>query len=304
VPAPAPDVPPLRGPGGSPLDAPVVVACSGGPDSLGLLVLAARDALDPIAVHVDHGLRPGAAAEAQVVHEAANRLGVRARSVSVRVTPGPNLEARAREARYDALEAARVESGATALLTAHTADDHAETVLLNLLRGSGLSGLAGIPAVHGTVVRPVLGLRRDELRAVAATLDVVPVDDPSNRDEAHRRNWVRHTVLPLLAEGAGRDLVPVLTRQAAVMAEDAALLDALADELLEAAGRAEPEVAVLRAAPPALVRRALRRWIGPPWPSLAELARIDAVVAGERRAAELEGGRRVSRHGGRLTRTG
>ena len=179
-----------------------------------------------------------------------------------------------------------------------------ETVLLNLLRGSGLSGLAGIPAVHGTVVRPVLGLRRDELRAVAATLDVVPVDDPSNRDEAHRRNWVRHTVLPLLAEGAGRDLVPVLTRQAAVMAEDAALLDALADELLEAAGRAEPEVAVLRAAPPALVRRALRRWIGPPWPSLAELARLDAVVAGERRAAELEGGRRVSRLGGRLTRTG
>ena len=92
MPAPAPDVPPLRGPGGSPLDAPVVVACSGGPDSLGLLVLAARAALDPIAVHVDHGLRPGSTAEAQVVHEAANRLGVRARSVSVRVTPGPNLE--------------------------------------------------------------------------------------------------------------------------------------------------------------------------------------------------------------------
>lgn len=304
MPAPAGDVPPLRGPGGSPLTAPVVVACSGGPDSLGLLVLAARDALDPIAVHVDHGLRPGGVAEAAVVEEAAARLGVRARSVAVRVAPGPNLEARARDARYGALEVARVEAGASVILTAHTADDHAETVLLNLLRGSGFSGLAGIPAAHGAVVRPVLGLRRDELRGVTAALGVVPVEDPTNLDEAHRRNWVRHTVLPLLAEGAGRDLVPLLTRQAAVMAEDAALLDALADELLDAAGRTAPEVAVLRAAPPALARRALRRWLGPPWPSMAELARLDAVVAGEHRAAELAGGRRVSRHDGRLTCTG
>ena len=304
MPGPPRDAPPLVGAEGRTLIAPVVVACSGGPDSLGLLVLAARAGLEPVAVHVDHGLRPDGHADARVVATAAAELGLASRAVAVMVEPGPNLEARARQARYAALETVRSELGATAILTAHTADDHAETVLLNLLRGSGLNGLAGIPRERGAVVRPVLDLRRSELRAWCGRLTVEPVDDPSNRDERHRRNWIRHSVLPLLSAGADRDLVPVLTRQAAVMAQDAALLDALADELLDAAGRVRPSVAVLRDAPPALARRALRRWLGPPWPSLADLERIEAVVAGQCRATEVAGGRRVDRRGGALTVTG
>jgi tRNA(Ile)-lysidine synthase len=131
---------------------------------------------------------------------------------------------------------------------------------------------------------------------------VAPVADPTNDDERHRRNWVRHTVLPMLAAGADRDLVPVLARQAGLAAEDAALLDALADELLDAAGRDEPAVAVLRDAPRPLARRALRRWLGPPWPSLADLERVEAVVDGTHRAAEVAGGTRVARRDGRLRR--
>src|SRR5262249_54645758 len=122
---------------------PVVVGCSGGADSLALLALAVEAGLEPIAVHVDHGLRGGSGREGDVGAGAAARRGARFDARRVHVESGPNLEARARAARYDALEMARAEHGATAVLVAHTADDQAETVLLNLLRGSGSAGLAG-----------------------------------------------------------------------------------------------------------------------------------------------------------------
>jgi tRNA(Ile)-lysidine synthase len=284
------------------LEAPVVVACSGGPDSLALLAIAASALLKPVAVHVDHGLREGSSMESKVVEDAANLLGVEWQSILIDVGNGPNLEARARAARYSALANLRADLGATVILTGHTADDVAETVLINTLRGSGLSGLAGIPRRNGYVVRPLLDMRREDVRAVAMRLEVTPVDDPSNSNEIHRRNWIRHTVMPLLSEGAGRDLVPLLARQAAVLSEDAALLDALADELLSRAGSDEPDVRILRDAPHALSRRALRRWIGPPWPSLADLARIESVVTGAIRATEIEGGIRISRREGHLRR--
>lgn len=282
------------------LAGPVVVACSGGADSLGLLVVAAEAGLAPVAVHVDHGLRPDSALDADVVHDAARRLGVQARTVAVSIEPGGNLEARARDARYAALEEARQEVGASVVLVAHTADDQAETVLLNLLRGSAASGLAGMPARRGTVVRPLLGVRREAVRALCAERGLQPAVDPSNDDPAFRRNWVRHEVLPALNAGVQRDLVPVLTRQAAVLRAEADLLDELADALLTTAGADEPEVVAIAEAHPALARRAVRRWLGPPPPSLAEVERVLAVARCERRAAELAGGRRVWREGGRL----
>lgn len=282
------------------LVAPVVVACSGGADSLALLILAAEAGLDPVAVHVDHGLRPESAAEGEVVREVAACLGVESRCVQVVVAAGGNLEARARDARYLALETARAELGATAVLVAHTADDQAETVLLNLLRGSGASGLAGMPARRGHVVRPLLGVRRADVHAVCAACGITPVVDPSNEDRIHRRNWVRLDALPALNEGARRDLVPVLNRQAAVMRAEADLLDELADALLEAAGGEEPSVRTLVDAHPALARRAVRRWLGAPPPSLAEVERVLEVARGERRAAQLSRGRRVWREAGVL----
>jgi tRNA(Ile)-lysidine synthase len=280
------------------LHAPVVVACSGGPDSLALLALAQHAGLEPVAVHVDHGLRPDSGSDAACVEAAAAALGAGFRVVRLRVESGGNLEERAREARYTALERARAELGATAVLVAHTADDQAETVLLNLVRGSGASGLAGMPARRGTVVRPILGMRRADVRARCGEVGLVPVHDPSNDDPAHRRNWIRHEVLPALSEGAERDLVPVLTRQAAVLRAEAELLDELGDALLAEAGGTEPAARVLAAAHPALARRAVRRWIGAPPPSLAEVERVLAVARGERRAAELAGGRRVWRQAG------
>ena len=299
---------------------PVVVACSGGPDSLALLALATEAGLEPVAVHVDHGARPGSAAEAEVVARFAERLGTGFAAEAVAVPMGPNFEARAREARYEALERARERLRATVVLVGHSRDDQAETVLLNMLRGAGVPGLAGMPARRGTIVRPVLELSRADLAAVCARLGLAPLSDPMNADPAHRRIWLRREVIPALEAGAGRDLREVLARQAAVARADSDLLDALAGDLLGRAGggpegaermagagkaavgprAAGLEAAVLAAAPEALVRRAVRMWLGAPPPPAVHVEEVLAVIRGERRAAALPGGVEVSRAGGRL----
>lgn len=284
------------------LEGPVVVACSGGPDSVALLVLAADAGLAPVAVHVDHGLRAGSAADVEVVRDAADALGVPWRSVRVAVGAGPNLEARAREARYAALLVAREDLGATAILVAHTADDQAETVLLNVLRGAASAGLSGMPPRRGVIVRPLLHLRRADVRGVVAARGLATVEDPTNSDVRWRRAWIRHEVLPMLGEGSQRDLVPVLARQAELLRAESDLLDQLGDELLAEAGHDTPSTRVLCAAPLAIARRALRRWLGAPPPSADEVERVLSVVAGTRVAAELGGGRRVRRSHGRLHR--
>jgi hypoxanthine phosphoribosyltransferase len=253
------------------------------------------------AVHVDHGLRPGSADEAAVVEAAARRVGARFRSVRVDVADGPNLEARARAARYAALPAE--------VATGHTMDDQAETVLANLLRGSGLDGLAGM--VLGPR-HPLLGLRRAEARSVVLALDLNWVSDPSNDDPRHLRNRIRHELLPLCAELARRDPVPVLARQAGLLRDEARLLD----ELAELAVPDPTDVATLAGASRPLARRAVRRWLrsagpdpgrpsGTPAemgypPSGAEVARVLSVADGAVRATEVSGGRRVARTGGRL----
>jgi tRNA(Ile)-lysidine synthase len=285
---------PLAGTG-----APVVVACSGGADSLALLALAAAAGIDVVAVHVDHGLRAGSDADFAVVRQAAARLGVPATMSRVTITPGPNLEARARDARYDALQQARAAAGASIVLVGHTADDQAETVLLNLLRGSASAGLAAMAARQGTIVRPILGLRRRDTLEVCARLALAPVVDPMNGEPRFRRVWLRREVLPLLEAGANRDLRALLARQAEVMRDESDLLDALASDALAAAGD-PPRVRDLAAVDPAVARRAVRLWLGGAPPSLATVDAILAVVAGERRALELAGGRRVVRRCGCL----
>jgi tRNA(Ile)-lysidine synthase len=280
-------------------DGGATLAVSGGADSLALLVLASRAGIPAVAVHVDHGLRAGSGAEAGIVAAAADRFGLGFESRRVDVEPGPDLEARARRARYATLPAG--------VMTGHTMDDQAETVLLNVLRGAGLDGLAGIRSAgsgsEGRPRRPLLRIRRAETAALCQAMGLTPVDDPSNRDPRFRRNRVRSEVLPLLGDVAGRDLVPVLARQAALLAADAELLDELAAPL-------DPtDTGVLRDAPVALVRRAIRRWLRSPAafadheahpPSAAEVARVLGVVRGEAAACELAGGRRVRRSRGRL----
>jgi tRNA(Ile)-lysidine synthase len=271
----------------------VICAVSGGPDSVAMLALAVAAGCQAHALHVDHGLRPESGREAALVMAAADALGATCELVRVHVEPGGDLEARARRARYQVLP--------DGVLVGHTADDQAETLLLNLLRGAGLDGLAGMRAKdggHRRVRRPILGLRRQETAALVRALDLEVVDDPSNHWPQFRRNRARHEVMPLLADVAGRDPVPLLARTASLLAEDAELLASLAEGLDPTDARA------LRAAPAPLARRALRRWLrdGPELhpPSASELERVWQVVVGRVVACEIAGGRRVSRSGGRL----
>ena len=257
----------------------VTCAVSGGADSLALLVLAVAAGGNVTAVHVDHGLRPGSAAEAGVVADAAHRLGATFRAEKVDVAPGPNLEARARAARYAVLP--------PDVLTGHTADDQAETVLLNLLRGAGLDGLAGMrPGGR----HPILDLRRHETEAVCKGEGLVAVVDPTNVDPVHRRNRVRRELIPLLNEIAQRDVVPVLARQAALLRDEADALDALAATL-------DPtDATALAAAPPVLARRAVRAWLTEDHPpDAATVERVLEVARNQAKAADVGGNRRVAR---------
>jgi tRNA(Ile)-lysidine synthase len=280
------------------LDAPVVVGCSGGADSVALLALAVDAGLAPVAVHVDHGLSDGSHFDVDVVRSLAGVLGADFRSAGVSIGRGGNVEARAREARYAALRRARRELGATAVLVAHTQDDQAETVLLNLLRGSGSRGLAGMAQAHDGVVRPLLGMRRHETHALCHALGLPVVHDPMNDDPTFRRVAVRRDVIPLLDRVAGRDLVPVLARQADVLREESDFLDDLARAAWPS--DAGTTASGLRALPPVLARRAVRAWLGPPPPARAEVERVLDVARGIARATELAGGRVVRRAEGRL----
>lgn len=178
-------------------EGPLGLAVSGGPDSLALLLLAAAVMPDEIAVmSIDHGLRPEAAAEVELVEAVCATLGVPFASAKVAVGAG-NLQAKAREARYGALVQWAAQTGLGAVATAHHADDQAETLLMRLARGSGLPGLAGVrawthlPDSDVPLVRPLLGFRKAELEAVVASADLTPVRDPSNEDRSFDRVRVR-----------------------------------------------------------------------------------------------------------------
>jgi hypoxanthine phosphoribosyltransferase len=271
---------------------PLACAVSGGPDSLALVVLASAAGCRVTAIHVDHGLRPGSGDEANVVASVAARLGARFRGERVSVAEGPNLEARARAARFAVLP--------DGVATGHTMDDQAETVLCNLLRGAGLDGLAGMAPGQR---HPLLALRRHETELVCASMGIVPVRDPSNDDPRHLRNRVRHELIPLCAAIARRDPVPVLARQSDLLRDEASFLGALVHQAVP-----DPtDARALREAPLVLARRAVRGWLTPldggtgghP-PSAAEVARVLQVASGGSVAAEIAGGRRVKRSASRL----
>lgn len=264
----------------------MVCAVSGGADSLALLVLARAAGLEVTAVHVDHGLRPGSAGEAQVVAAAAEQFGAAFRAERVEVAPGPDLEQRARIERRRVL-------GPDAM-TGHTADDQAETVLINLLRGAGPAGLG---AMRPGPRHPLLGLRRRDTEALVEALGLQPVDDPSNRDPRFVRNRVRHQLLPLMAEVSQRDPVPLLVRTADHSRR-------LVDDVTTLAAPLDPtDTRALQVQPESVARHALRSWLrdelGHP-PSTAELDRVLAVVHHRSVACELSGRRRVARSNGRL----
>ena len=269
----------------------VLVACSGGADSLALAAgtgfVAARTGVAAGAVVVDHGWHDRSAEVSRRAAETCAALGldpvevVEVSSVGGgpdgggpegasggRVSGDGGPEAAAREARYAALDAAAGRFGAVAVLLGHTLDDQAETVLLGLARGSGARSLAGMPARRGIYRRPLLELRRADTARACAALGLTPWQDPANADPGYARARVR-AAMSTLEEALGPGLPAALARTAGQLAEDADALDAAASGLLESAAvtgsPAELQISqeislkasVLAAAPPAIRRRAL-----------------------------------------------
>jgi tRNA(Ile)-lysidine synthase len=244
---------------------PMLVACSGGPDSLALsagAAIVARRRGDAVrAVVVDHGLQAGSDAVASgVVAQLRERVEMAAEVVRVQVAAahrGP--EAAAREARYAALAGARRPD--EVVLLGHTLDDQAESVLLGLARGSGLRSLAGMAAVRGDFVRPLLGQRREVTAACCVELGLEPWIDPHNGDDRFARVRVRTRVLPVLEAELGPGVAEALARTAALARADTDLLDELASVHTDATSGDGLSCTRLAELDPALRSRVLRSWL-------------------------------------------
>lgn len=234
----------------------VLVAVSGGADSVALLRALEGAPVRVVAAHLDHGLRPESAADAAFVAALAEERGL---AVVVESAPvarvaeerGWNLEDAGRRLRYDFLHRAAREAGADVVATGHTRDDQAETVLLQLLRGAAFA--AGVPPRRGRVVRPLLELSRADARAYLEGLGQGWREDASNRDAERDRAWLRHEVLPLL-EGRRPGVGAALARFGLLQRDAREELERQAAELL---GEAGLELPALRRAGPALQRAAL-----------------------------------------------
>lgn len=245
----------------------VLAACSGGADSGAMLFALARLAPELGFVlesaSVDHRLREGSARDVEAARAQAARAGVRFHALAVTVPSGASLQAQARSARYDALLARAAEIGAARLAVAHTRDDQAETVLMRVLRGAGVGGLAGIqPRRDDGIVRPLIDCSRADVREFASAHCPTIAEDASNTDPRFERVRVRERVLPaLLAED------PSIVDHLADLADDArALFEALDAPAAEALGRSRQGTETIdfsRLAPEATAVRQLvfRRWV-------------------------------------------
>ena len=243
-----------------PADAPMVlVALSGGADSLALAAATAfeaqRSGLRAGAVIVDHQLQGGSAEVAQRAAAQARKLGLSPVKV-IEVTVGGRLdpqgrietngpEANARAARYSTFETALGDTGASAILLAHTLDDQAETVLLGLTRGAGAASIAGMEPVSGVYLRPFLGIRREQTVAACNDQGLDFWSDPHNADPSYTRVRIRHEVLPVLEAQMGPGVAEALARTAEHLQEDNEVLDAIADEVYSKASEAGSRYATL-----------------------------------------------------------
>ncbi|MEZ3179361.1 tRNA lysidine(34) synthetase TilS [Streptomyces pimonensis] len=305
---------PAHEPPPSPL---VLVACSGGADSMALASALAFEAprlgVRAGGVTVDHGLQAGSDLRAAEVASRLRELGLEpVESVAVTVGRDGGPEAAARDARYAALDAAAGRHGAAAVLLGHTRDDQAETVLLGLARGSGirsLSGMAAVSGADGRYRRPFLRLDRQTARKACMVQSLPVWDDPHNADPAYTRSRLRHEGLPALEKALGKGVVEALARTAQLSRDDADALDAWAGRaeagVRDADGRLE--CAALHDLPPAVRRRVLRRAAieaGAPAGSLfaRHIEEVDRLITGWRGqgAINLPGRVVARRQGGRL----
>ena len=279
----------------------VVIALSGGADSAVVAWAASRTRPEGSvsAVHVNHGWEASPRLQ-EAAAAIADQLRLPFRVVYVTPSSGPSPEGAAREARLDALASA---AEGSVIVMGHHADDAAETVVGNLLRGAGATGLSGITPARHPFVRPLLAMRRAELRRVADEVGLPYLDDPSNDDSSHRRNLIRNEIIPELDRHVDGELVDVVVRSAQHLAAEDAYLDDVAAPTIS---RAEGDVTLLAVAPlvtmPAVlakrvVRKTLRE-VHPPYPGTSrEVEAVLAVTMGQAVRRDLSDGLIAEREG-------
>lgn len=251
-----------------PGDAPCVVAVSGGPDSLCLLDVLARLKARPLLVaHVDHGLSDASEEIAANIAKIASEAGIDAHVARARDLAGPNLQARARAFRYSFFETIARDNGADRIATGHTLDDRVETTIARLIHGGGPPVLAGLRAVDGMRVRPLILLRRSETRRYCDERGFSYVDDPANEDLRFERARVRREVIPAIEKNWGAGAIPAIATSIDRVTEDVEAIEGIIDTLYPTLASASPggtrfDLEDVRRLPRALRRRLLERAAG------------------------------------------
>ena len=291
----------------------VTVAVSGGADSLALAYAVLKEAtplaITATAITIDHQLQDRSAAQAAKVSKQLTEMGYREVFVEkVVVATDSGLEAGARDARYQALNACAEKTGAVKIFLGHTRDDQAETVLLGLARGSGARSLSGMAEENGRYVRPFLRLTREDTESACRELSLEIWNDPHNFNSNFSRVKVRQEILPLMEEKLGPGIAAALTRTAALLRDDADALDAIAGEEIALSNLSDLDCERLATLPRAIRTRVLRAAIyacGAPAGSITadHVAATEALVTSwcGQGALSLPGGVKVERISGRLS---
>lgn len=291
----------------------IIVACSGGADSLALsFALAAeakKRAIQLIGVTIDHQLQSGSGEQARRVVEQLKSMGIElCEIVKVKVSLTDGMEASARRARYEALDAACERYGVKKVFLGHTRDDQAESVLLGLARGSGTRSLSAMAAESGKYLRPLLGITRAQTMSACQEEGLIAWNDPANDDPKYLRSRVRTQVLPFLEEKIGPGIAAALARSAALLRDDADALDGWAMREFEKLDPSSMDIAALTLLPRAVRTRVIRAAIyakGAPQGSISleHINPIEALVTSwsGQGVVSLPGGVKAQRLSGRLS---
>jgi tRNA(Ile)-lysidine synthase len=297
-----------------PASEPALIGVSGGRDSMALLrALVALGIRKLVVCHLDHGLRAESAEDARFVRLLARKCKlpcvIEREDVTARAKRRKqSLETAAREARYEFFARVAAKRKCAHLFLAHHADDQVETLLFNLLRGSGAAGLGGMSActtrtIRGvalTIHRPLLGVWREEIDAYVAAHALEFREDASNADPRHTRNRLRHDLLPAIERAFGRDVRRALWRTAEILRAESEVLEAMLPSRSEESALA---LSTLRVLPLGLLRRRLHAWLraqGVPQVGFEEVERVRSLLDGGRAKVNLPGDWHARRRAGRI----
>lgn len=290
----------------------VIVACSGGADSLALAYALAKEAeklaITVIGVSIDHQLQPGSSSQGQKVVEQLSSMGIAAEVIPVDVEQTDGMEASARRARYQALDEACQRHGAVRVFLGHTRDDQAEGVLLGLARGSGTRSLSAMAPQSGKYLRPLLAITREQSVRACKEVNLEPWNDPQNEDRKFLRVRVRNQALPILEKSIGPGVAAALARSAALLRDDADALDEWAEREFAGFDPGSMDIAALLALPRAVRSRVIRLAIyalGAPAGSITadHVASVEALISAwhGQGVVSLPGGVKAGRKSGRLS---